>query len=175
MTGKSSPFPRVSRDGTPAGPSFYCTATDAAAFGATLDNQNDGLLFYGAPEASMRPCRGPTRLAQIGRCACKRPPGGIHPASGPLSERVSYSPPCQSQKESRNRNLKIGRSAPFFRARPFGHRVLVFSHSFSYEKAVRRAKSNVPGPWPGTDERLFVTGGSPDGTKENESVTGGSA
>ena len=55
----------------------------------------------------------------------------------------------KSEKDIKNRNLKIGRGSPFFFARLFGHKALGFSHSVSNGKYVRKTKSNVPGPWPG--------------------------
>ena len=44
---------------------------------ATLDDQNDGLVFYEALQDPMRPWRGPKRLPQVARCASKRPPAGL--------------------------------------------------------------------------------------------------
>ncbi len=58
--------------------------------------------------------------------------------------------------------MKNCRSSPFFFERLFGHKALCFSHSFSYEKDVRKTKSNVPGPWPGIKTSMFVTDGSPN-------------
>ena len=46
--------------------------------------------------------------------------------------------------------------------RLFGHQVLILPHSFSYGKDSRESKSNVPGPYPGMERLLFVTGGSPE-------------
>jgi hypothetical protein len=55
----------------------------------------------------------------------------------------------KSEKDIKHRNLKIGRSSPFFFARLFGHKALGCSHSFPNEKDVRKTESNVTGPWPG--------------------------